>query len=54
VLIRGRVSKVISEGAEVHIDRLARKYLGEDKYPWRALGEKRVLLRIEPMHISVR
>ena len=35
-------------GADEHIDKLAKKYLGADKYPFRAPGEKRILLKIKP------
>ena len=35
------------DGAEAHIDKLAKRYLGQDKYPWRAPGEERVLVRID-------
>jgi hypothetical protein len=34
VSIRGGVIEQISEGADEHIDRLAKKYLGMDKYPF--------------------
>lgn len=34
------------DGADAQIDRLAKKYLGEDTYPWRAEGEVRVAIRI--------
>jgi PPOX class probable F420-dependent enzyme len=39
-----------AEGAEEHIDKLAKKYLGVDKYPEeaRAPGERRVIVRIKP------
>lgn len=52
ILVRGRVILQTPEGADVHIDKLAKKYLGIDKYPWRRPGEKRVILKIEPIHIS--
>ena len=48
VSIRGRVIEQISEGADEHIDRLAKKYLGMDKYPYRSPNEKRVILKIKP------
>ena len=50
--VRGRVVEVTREGAEEHIDRLAKKYLGRDKYPWRQPGERRIILKIEPEHVS--
>lgn len=36
---------VTDEGAEEHIDMLARRFLGLDNYPWRAPGEKRLIVR---------
>jgi PPOX class probable F420-dependent enzyme len=49
VTIRGRVAEQItSEAAEEHIDKLAEKYLGVEKYPGRSPGEKRVILRVKP------
>jgi PPOX class probable F420-dependent enzyme len=49
--IRGRLSDENHEDADENIDRLARKYLGEDTYPFRRPGEQRVMLRIEPEHV---
>jgi PPOX class probable F420-dependent enzyme len=46
--VRGRVVEVTEQGADEHIDRLAKKYLGLDRYPNRAPGEVRVIYRIEP------
>jgi PPOX class probable F420-dependent enzyme len=46
VVIRGSVVEISTEGADEHIDRLAKKYLGLDTYPWREPGERRVILRI--------
>lgn len=46
--VRGRVVTVTEEGADEHIDRLAKKYLGKDRYPFRQPGEQRVLYEIEP------
>jgi PPOX class probable F420-dependent enzyme len=53
VTIRGRVAERTSEGADEHIDALAKKYLGQDSYPYRQPGEQRVILRIEPEHIHL-
>ncbi|HEX3954422.1 MAG TPA: PPOX class F420-dependent oxidoreductase [Stellaceae bacterium] len=46
--VRGRVSKVTETGADAHIDSLAKKYLGKDKYPFARPGEVRVMYEIEP------
>jgi len=50
--IRGQVAEITEQGAEEHIDRMAKKYLGLDKYPNRAPGEVRVLYRIRPEGFS--
>jgi PPOX class probable F420-dependent enzyme len=52
--VRGRVVKITEEGADASIDRLAFKYLGQEKYPNRMPGEVRVIYQIEPEHITVR
>jgi hypothetical protein len=46
--IRGRVVEITEQGADEHIDRLARRYLGVDRYPYRQPGEVRVLYKILP------
>jgi len=52
VTIRGKVTEQITgDVAEKHIDKLARKYTNMDKYPRRAKGEKRVILKIKPEKI---
>jgi PPOX class probable F420-dependent enzyme len=50
--VRGRVIQTTDEGADQHIDRLAQRYLGKDRYPWRAEGERRVVVRIQPKHTT--
>ena len=50
-VIRGRVIDVTFDGAEDHIDRMAKKYLGMDKYERRRPDMKRVLIKIEPTHV---
>ena len=53
--IRGSVVDVVEgEEAERHIDKLARKYLGEETYPWRGDGERRSLFRIRPERVHER
>jgi PPOX class probable F420-dependent enzyme len=44
--IRGTVTEVTESGADAHIDSLAKKYLGQDKYPYRQPGEVRVIYKI--------
>jgi PPOX class probable F420-dependent enzyme len=50
--VRGEVDEVTETGADDHIDALAKKYLGKDKYPFRQPGEVRVLYKIRPERIS--
>jgi PPOX class probable F420-dependent enzyme len=53
VSVRGKVVEQIKgDVAEQHIDKLAKKYLGKDKYPGRSPGEKRIILKIKPERIS--
>ncbi len=51
VTIRGRVAERTHEGADEHIDALAKKYMGVDEYPLRQPGEQRVIIRVEPEHV---
>ena len=48
IQIRGRVKRVSEAGADQHIDSLAKKYLGKDKYPFAQPGDVRVMYEIEP------
>jgi PPOX class probable F420-dependent enzyme len=50
--VRGEVAEITEKGADAHIDSLAKKYLGKDKYPYRRPGEVRVLYKIRPEKIS--
>jgi PPOX class probable F420-dependent enzyme len=51
VLIRGRVIEQTKEGAVEHTDRLAKKYLGVDKYPFPTPIEKRIILKVKPERV---
>jgi len=51
VAIRGKVVEQDTDSADEHIDKLAKKYLNLDKYPFRSPNEKRVLLKIKPEKI---
>lgn len=52
VQVRGRVALVTENGADEHINSLAKKYLGQDKYPYRQPGEVRVRYDIEPVAVQ--
>jgi PPOX class probable F420-dependent enzyme len=49
--MRGEVVEITEEGADAHIDSLAKKYLGKDKYPFRGPGEARVIYKIRPVNV---
>jgi PPOX class probable F420-dependent enzyme len=46
-------AELTTEGADDQIDKLAKKYLGQDEYPWRNPEETRVKVRIRPEHVEV-
>jgi PPOX class probable F420-dependent enzyme len=48
VIVRGHVDEITHDGADEHIDAMAKKYLGMDRYPFRQMGEQRVKVYIEP------
>ncbi len=52
VQIRGEVVEITEEGAAEHIDKLAKKYTGEDHYGGWAPGMIRVIYKIRPEHVS--
>src|SRR6266550_541995 len=47
VMVSG-TAEIVEEGALEHINMLAKKYLGEDKYPYLGPGERRVIIRVHP------
>lgn len=51
VTVRGKVIEQTTTSADEHIDRLAKKYLGLDRYPFRSPSEKRIILKVKPEKI---
>jgi PPOX class probable F420-dependent enzyme len=49
--VQGRVVEMIGQGADAHIDKMAKKYLNKDSYPYRQPGEQRVIVKIAPEKI---
>jgi PPOX class probable F420-dependent enzyme len=49
--IRGRVTEITEHGADEQIDKLTKKYLNQDTYPYRGSGEVRVTYKIEPQSV---
>lgn len=50
--VQGVVEEITESGADQHIDAMAKKYLGKDRYPFRAPGEVRVIYKIRPEKVS--
>jgi PPOX class probable F420-dependent enzyme len=53
IQVRGRVAETTEQGADDHINRMARKYLNVEPYPYRQPGEVRVIYRIAPESVQV-
>jgi PPOX class probable F420-dependent enzyme len=51
--IRGKVVEIIPDYQYQHANRLTKKYMGKDKYPFRQPGEKRIILKILPEKVYV-
>ncbi len=52
LLIRGRAVELTHEGADEHIDALAKRYMGVDEYPLRQPDEQRVIVKVEPERVQ--
>jgi PPOX class probable F420-dependent enzyme len=50
--VQGRVVEITEQGGDAHIDGLAKKYLGQDRYPYRRAGEVRVIYKITPDRVG--
>ena len=46
--LQGRVVEMTEKGGDAHIDKMAKKYLGKDNYPFRKPGEVRIIVKIAP------
>ena len=53
VAFRGSVTDITTDGADTHIDALAKKYLGVDSYPMRREGEVRIRVIVRTDHIAM-
>jgi PPOX class probable F420-dependent enzyme len=51
--VRGRVVEVTEEGADAHIDKMMKKYTGQDKYAFAQPGEVRVIYKVLPLKVVV-
>ena len=51
--IKGKVTEIIPDYEYQHANRLTKKYMGKDKYPFRREGEKRIIFKIKPEKVFV-
>ena len=51
--VRGNVIEIIPDYEYVHINKLTKKYMGIENYPFRQQGEKRIVLKIKPEKVFV-
>lgn len=51
--LRGKVVEITEQGADAHINKMAKKYLGADKYPYAQPDEVRVMYKIRPEHATM-
>lgn len=51
--MRGKVIEIIPDYQYQHANRLTKKYMGKDRYPFRQPGEKRIILKILPEKVYV-
>ena len=50
--VRGKVVAIDEDPNNQFIDSMAKKYMGQDKYPFHQSGDERVVVAVEPEHIS--
>jgi PPOX class probable F420-dependent enzyme len=52
VQVRGRVAEMTEQGADAHIDKMAKKYLGQDRFTGRRQGEVRLIVKVVPERVQ--
>ena len=50
--VRGTVDSIDDDEGNAFIDSMAKKYLGQDRYPWHQPGDHRVVVKVRPEHTS--
>jgi PPOX class probable F420-dependent enzyme len=45
-------AEITEEGANDHIDKMAKKYIDQDKYPYLQPGERRVVVTVKPDRVD--
>lgn len=52
IQVRGKVTERTTDGADAHIDALAKRYMGVDSYPFRTPEETRVIYKLAPENVN--
>lgn len=50
--IRGELDEIEEDPDIDFISRMAKKYIGKDRYPWHQAGDERVIMKIRPTKVS--
>lgn len=50
--VRGRVVRIDPDPDKAFINKMAKKYLDQDVYPWNQPGDERVVVVVEPEHTT--
>lgn len=50
--VRGTATEIVDDDGNAFIDSMAKKYMGEDQYPWHRPGDHRVVVKVTPEHTS--
>jgi PPOX class probable F420-dependent enzyme len=50
--IRGTIERIDPDPGNAFINSMAKKYMGEDIYPWHRPGDERVVLVVRPEHTT--
>ena len=52
VYVQGTVAEDTTDGADEHLDKMAKKYMDVDEYPFRQDGEQRLIIKVAPDKIT--
>ena len=52
IQIEGRAVEITDQGGADHIDRMAKKYMGQDRYPWNQPGDVRLIVKVAPEKVT--
>ncbi len=50
--LRGVVTRIEDDPQNAFIDKLAKKYMGKDRYPYHQPGDERVVVTVTPQHTT--